>query len=87
MTSSGTTLALAALALIESLILELRERELLGEAELSGLLDDAADAHARAAEEAGAAAYHRDVCEVINTLRGGGNSVQVIKRIVESGTH
>ena len=85
MNVNGTVLALAAFALIESLILELRDREYLGEADLAGILDDVSNAHARAAEETDGkvAAYHREVTEVIEMFRQGGNSVRVVDGLLE----
>lgn len=88
MSSSGTVLALAALALIESLLLELREKEVLGDAELAGLLDDVVDSNARSAREAGAevADIHRGVRDLVATLRDGSNSIHAIRRLLENET-
>lgn len=65
----------AALAIIESLLLALNDRNILPEREIVGILKDAAVAHeqAPAGEQSG---LHAAVAALINGILAGGNSVR-----------
>ena len=69
---SGT----AALAICESLLLALNDRNILPEAEIIGILRDAAAAHHHTHEEDGRADLHAAVEALINSILAGGNSVR-----------
>ena len=69
---SGT----AALAICESLLLALNDRNILPENEIIGILHDAAAAHENVAEEDGNTKLHMAVAELINSIISGGNSVR-----------
>ncbi len=70
---SGT----AALAICESLLLALNDRNILPEAEIIGILRDAAAAHYHAPrDEQGTAELHAAVASLINGILAGGNSVR-----------
>ena len=66
----------AALAICESLLLALNDRKVLPEAEIVGLLKDAAAAHHHAATEDDRAELHAAVAKLINGILAGGNSVR-----------
>ena len=69
---SGT----AALAICESLLLALNDRDVLPEKEIMGILRDAAAAHENNPGEDGAADLHAAVAALINSIIAGGNSVR-----------
>jgi hypothetical protein len=69
---SGT----AALAICESLLLALNDHKILPEAEIVGILQDAAAAHHHAPANDGAAEMHTAVAALINSILAGGNSVR-----------
>lgn len=69
---SGT----AALAICESLLLALNDRNILPEAEIVGILKDAAAAHHHAPKEDGMSDLHTAVASLINGILAGGNSVR-----------
>jgi len=69
---SGT----AALAICESLLLALNDRNILPEHEIVGILRDAAAAHSNDIGEDGNAELHRAVAALINGILAGGNSVR-----------
>ena len=69
---SGT----AALAICESLLLALNDRKILPEAEIVGILQDAAAAHHYAPSDDDAAEMHAAVAALINGILAGGNSVR-----------
>ena len=69
---SGT----AALAICESLLLALNDRKILPEAEIVGILQDAAAAHHHAPSDDGAGEMHAAVAALINGILAGGNSVR-----------
>jgi hypothetical protein len=69
---SGT----AALAICESLLLALNDRKILPEAEIIGILQDAASAHHHTPHEAGRTELHAAVEKLINSILAGGNSVR-----------
>jgi hypothetical protein len=69
---SGT----AALAICESLLLALNDRNILPESEIVGILKDAAAAHHHAPKDDGRTALHAAVETLINSILAGGNSVR-----------
>lgn len=69
---SGT----AALAICESLLLALNDRNILPEREIVGILKDAAAAHDGFPADHADAALHRAVSALINGIIDGGNSVR-----------
>lgn len=66
----------AALAICESLLLALNDRNVLPEREIVGILKDAAAAHENAPPGDGTQAMHKAVAELINKIIDGGNSVR-----------
>lgn len=66
----------AALAICESLLLALNDRNILPEKEIVGILRDAADSHSNDPGEDGQAALHVSVAALINGILAGGNSVR-----------
>jgi hypothetical protein len=69
---SGT----AALAICESLLLALNDRNILPETEIIGILKDAAAAHHHTPKEDGQTELHVAVAKLINGILAGGNSVR-----------
>lgn len=69
---SGT----AALAICESLLLALNDRNILPEAEIIGILKDAAAAHQHAPKGGEHDALNEAVATLINGIVAGGNSVR-----------
>jgi hypothetical protein len=70
---SGT----AALAICESLLLALNDRNILPECEIIGILKDAAAAHHHVPTgEHGTSELHTAVAKLINGILAGGNSVR-----------
>lgn len=69
---SGT----AALAICESLLLALNDRNVLPEAEIVGILKDAAAAHHHTPKDDGRTELHAAVADLINGILAGGNSVR-----------
>ena len=66
----------AALAICESLLLALNDHKILPEAEIIGILKDAAGAHHHAASGDGANDMHVAVEALISSILAGGNSVR-----------
>ncbi|MDP2740768.1 MAG: hypothetical protein Q8O82_19155 [Pseudorhodobacter sp.] len=66
----------AALAICESLLLALNDRNVLPENEIVGILRDAAAAHSNDTSEDGEAKLHTAVADLINGILAGGNSVR-----------
>lgn len=66
----------AALAICESLLLALNDRNILPEREIVGILKDAAAAHENAPGTDGLAELHVAVAGLINRIIAGGNSVR-----------
>ena len=62
---------LAALSICESLLLALRDRKLLSDHEIDGLLQDAATAHRNAEGTAQDLEKHGSVATIIDRLRAG----------------
>lgn len=69
---SGT----AALAICESLLLALNDRDILPESEIVGILEDAAAAHHHNPAEEERTDLHTAVAALINGILAGGNSVR-----------
>jgi hypothetical protein len=69
---SGT----AALAICESLLLALNDRNILPESEIVGILKDAAAAHHHTPAADGRTDLHAAVAALINGILAGGNSVR-----------
>lgn len=65
----------AALSICESLLLALNDRKILPEAEIIGILRDAAAAHEGMPED-DQADLHKAVAALINGILDGGNSVR-----------
>lgn len=76
MTALPDVAGLAALAICESLLLALNDRNVLPEREIVGILKDAAGAHAHAPPRDGDAAVHQAVAGLINKIIDSGNSVR-----------
>lgn len=68
--------AAAALAICESLLLALNDRNILPEREILGILRDAAAAHANDPGDDGQTMLHSAVADLINRIIDGGNSVR-----------
>ena len=66
----------AALAICESLLLALNDRNILPEKEIVGILKDAASAHLDASANDDQAEMHKAVAALINRILAGGNSVR-----------
>lgn len=66
----------AALAICESLLLALNDRNILPEHEIVGILRDAAAAHSNDAGDDGKSELHTAVADLINGILAGGNSVR-----------
>jgi hypothetical protein len=66
----------AALAICESLLLALNDRDVLPEKEIVGVLRDAAAAHDNHPSNDGEADLHAAVSALINSIIDGGNSVR-----------
>jgi hypothetical protein len=66
----------AALAICESLLLALNDRNILPEREIVGILHDAAAAHELAPDSDGQIELHQAVADLINRIIAGGNSVR-----------
>lgn len=67
---------LAALAICESLLLALNDRNILPEHEIMGILTDAASAHENAATDESLMVKHQAVATLIKKIIHGGNSVR-----------
>lgn len=66
----------AALAICESLLLALTDRNILDEQEVMSLMADAANAHRNAALEKDGDPGHGEVADLIEAIVNGGNSVR-----------
>lgn len=76
MSHSSEVSGVAALAISESLLLALNDRNVLPEHEIVGILRDAAAAHSNDTGEDGKAELHDAVAALINDILAGGNSVR-----------
>jgi hypothetical protein len=75
MTEPHDVAGTAALAICESLLLALNDRKILPEAEIVGILEDAASAH-EACPPGDDDALHAGVAALIKAILDGGNSVR-----------
>ena len=66
----------AALAICESLLLALNDRNILPEREIVGILQDAAAAHAHDSDNDDQGEMHKAVAALIHGILAGGNSVR-----------
>ena len=66
----------AALAILESLLLALNDGKVLPEREIVGILKDAAAAHDNVTAGSATASLHKAVSALINSIIEGGNSVR-----------
>jgi hypothetical protein len=66
----------AALSICEALLLAMKDRRVLPEHEIVGILRDAAATHENAVGTELEMAKHRAVAELINAIIAGGNSVR-----------
>jgi hypothetical protein len=76
MTNVPDVAGTAALAICESLLLALNDRNILPEREIVGILRDATAAHANDPGEDGLADLHKAVADLIGSIIAGGNSVR-----------
>lgn len=76
MQSAPDVNGLAALAICESLMLALNDRNILPEREIVGVLKDAASAHQNAPDNGISRETHQAVAALINLIIDGGNSVR-----------
>ncbi|WP_054005316.1 hypothetical protein [Cypionkella psychrotolerans] len=67
---------IAALSIVEALLLAMNDRDLLPEHEIVGILRDAATAHENAVGPNVDRAMHQAVAGLINKIISGGNSVR-----------
>lgn len=74
MPTTADVSALAALGILESLMLALNDHKILPEAEIVGILKDAASAHANATS--GDMEMHKAVAKLITAIVDSGNSVR-----------
>lgn len=68
--------AAAALSICESLLLCLGDKSIISEADILGLLRDAAQSHTDAAKGSKTPDHHREVADLIEGIIAGGNSVR-----------
>lgn len=74
--SATDATAAAALAICESLLLALNDRNVLPEREIIGILRDAAATHSNDPGDDGQMELHESVAALINRIIDGGNSVR-----------
>lgn len=74
MPTTADVSALAALGILESLMLALNDHKILPEQEIVGILKDAARAHENATS--GDIEMHKAVAKLITAILDGGNSVR-----------
>ncbi|WP_373054778.1 hypothetical protein [Thioalkalivibrio sp.] len=67
---------MAALSICEALMLAMNDHKLLPEAEIVGVLEDAAATHENASGSDAEERTHRAVAKLINRIIAGGNSVR-----------
>jgi hypothetical protein len=78
--ASPDRFGVAALSVCESLILALKERGILDDAEIHGLLEDVSSAHRNAAADGDDPDLHESVAEIADEIMNGGNSVRLLRR-------
>ena len=72
----GAASGVAALSMVESLLLALGDAKILGEEEIVGIVSDAAEAHRAAGGSAHNLALHREVVAILDKIIASGNSVR-----------
>lgn len=70
----------AALSVCESLILALKERGVLDDAEIRGLLEDVRSAHRNAAADGDDRDLHDSVAEIADEIMNGGTPVRLLRK-------
>jgi hypothetical protein len=70
----------AALSVCESLILALKERGILDDAEIRGLLEDVRSAHRNAAADGDNPDLHDGVADIADQIMNGGNSIRLLRK-------
>ncbi|MPQ95821.1 hypothetical protein [Thioclava sp. JE_KL1] len=76
MSSKSEYAGIAALSICEALLLAMNDRGLLSEADVVGVLEDAATSHENAAAASLAGETHLATAELIRAIVAGGNSVR-----------
>lgn len=76
MTENSDYSGMAALAIVESLLLAMNDNHILPETEIMGILTDAASTHENAIEAGPDAEMHKQVAALIKRIIAGGNSVR-----------
>ena len=76
MPSSSDVAGMAALAIVEALLLAMCDRNILPETEIMGILHDAAAAHSNAHVIDGQSPQHTAAAALIQRIIDGGNSVR-----------
>jgi hypothetical protein len=79
--ASPDRFGVAALSVCESLILALKERGILDDAEIQGLLDDVRSAHRNAAADGDNPDLHDSVADIADQIMNGGNSVSLLRKL------
>jgi hypothetical protein len=69
----------AALSICESLILALKERGVLDDAEIHGLLEDVRSAHRNAAADGDDRDLHDSVADIADEIMNGGSPVRLLR--------
>ena len=70
----------AALSVCESLILALKERGVLDDAEIRGLLEDVRSAHRNAAADGDERDLHDSVADIADEIMNGGTPVRLLRK-------
>lgn len=76
MQSNSDAAGVAALAICESLLLALNDRNILPEREIMGVLHDAALSHEQVVATGPQAKLHQEAADLIRRIIDGGNSVR-----------
>ena len=76
MTEEKDYAGMAALSICEALLLALKDREVLPESEIIGILRDAAATHENAAETEGDREMHLAVARLIDRITSGRNTIR-----------
>ncbi len=72
----GSASGVAALSIVESLLLALGDLKLMDESEVLGVISDAAEAHRVVSDSPSDRKLHRDVVIILDRIIAGGNSVR-----------
>ncbi|WP_114011154.1 hypothetical protein [Cohaesibacter intestini] len=76
MTETQLVAGEAALSICESLLLALNDQKIMTEAQVLGVLEDAAAAHENAIKDASDPEAHRQISDLIRKISSKGNSVR-----------